>query len=235
MEEYGIKDLMMLDDNFILDKEKLFVICDTMIGESMDLSWYCMGHTKFMTADRLHKIKEAGCWFIEMGIESGSDRLLKSIKKNTTKAQVAEAVKRARDAGLKVKGNFIFGFPGETKESLEETIQFATSIDLNYFQQNFLTMWPGCEIASNPEESGHFERDWSKLAHQRVTYIPSGLSEKDLIQASKDAFRRFYLRPKIIVEIVTQSISSWRAIQNALTAFMVFVRTITRNNRGQFG
>ena len=227
-EEYGIKDLMMLDDNFILDKEKLFVICDTMIGEGMDLSWYCMGHTKFITADRLQKIKKAGCWFIEMGIESGSDRLLKLIKKNTTKAQIAEAVKRARAAGLKVKGNFIFGFPTETEESLEETIQFAKSIDLNYFQQNFLTMWPGCEIASNPEEFGRVEKDWSKLAHQRVTYIPNGLSEEILVQASKDAFRRFYLRPKIIFEIFTQSISSWRALQNALMAFMVFLKTITR-------
>jgi len=88
-----------------------------------------------MTSDRLQKIKEAGCWFIEMGIESGSDRLLKSIKKNTTKAQIADAVKRAREAGLKIKGNFILVFPTETKESLEETIQFATSIGLNYFSR----------------------------------------------------------------------------------------------------
>jgi len=223
---------MMLDDNFILDKEKLFVICDTMIREKMDISWYCMGHTKFMTSDRLQKIKEAGCWFIEMGIESGCDRLLKLIKKNTTKAEIAEAVQRARNAGLKVKGNFIFGFPTETKESLAETIQFATSIGLNYFQQNFLTIWPGCELAANPEEFGHVEKDWSKLAHQRVTYIPNELSEEDLIQASKDSFRRFYLRPKIIFEIFMQSISSWRGIQNVVTSFVVFLKTIFRKSDG---
>ena len=229
-EEYGIKDLMMLDDNFILDKKKLFVICDTMIADKMDLSWYCMGHTKFLTTDRLRKIKEAGCWFIEMGIESGSDRMLKSIKKNTTKAEIADAIKRVREAGLKVKGNFIFGFPTETKESLEETIQFATSIELNYFQQNFLTIWPGCELASRAEEFGHVEKDWDKFAHQRVTYIPNGLSQEILVEASKDAFRRFYLRPNIILEIFMQSISSWRGIQNTLIAFFVFLKTVTRRS-----
>ena len=230
---YGIRDLMMLDDNFILDKKKLFVVCDALVREKMDISWYCMGHARIMTDDRLEKIKEAGCWFIEMGIESGCDRILKSIKKNTTKAEIAEAVRRARRAGLKVKGNFIFGFPTETKGSLEETIQFATSIGLNYFQQNFLTLWPGCELASYGEESRHAEKDWSKLAHQRVTYVPNGLSEEDLIQASKDAFRRFYLRPRVILEIFIQSISSWRGMQNAWKAFIVFLKTITRKSKGQ--
>jgi radical SAM superfamily enzyme YgiQ (UPF0313 family) len=228
IDTYGIKDLMMLDDNFILDREKLFAICDAMIQEKMNLSWYCMGHTNLMTEDRLKKIKEAGCWFLEIGIESGCDRILKLIKKNTTKAEIAEAVKRARNAGLKVKGNFIFGFPTETRESLEETIQFATNIGLSYFQQNFLTIWPGCELAVNPDQYGQVEKDWGKLAHQRVTFIPNGLTEQDLIKASKDAFRRFYLRLNIMIEIGMFSLSSPRAMQNAVVAFGVFLKTIFR-------
>ena len=225
---YGVRDLMFLDDNFILNRKKLFTICDAMIEERMDLSWYCMGHAGILTEDRLEKIHQAGCWFIEFGIESGSDRILKLIKKNTTKAEVAEAVRRAREAGLKVKGNFIFGFPTETRESLEETIEFATTVGLSYFQQNFLTIWPGCELAAKPEEYGTVEKDWQKLAHQRVTFIPKGLTEADLIEASKRAFRRFYLRPRIIFEVLFYSLSSWRALRNAFTGFAVFLRTILR-------
>ena len=56
---YGIKDLMILDDNFLLDKKKLFKFCDAIIGEKMDLRWYCLSHVRFMTEDRLKKIKEA--------------------------------------------------------------------------------------------------------------------------------------------------------------------------------
>jgi radical SAM superfamily enzyme YgiQ (UPF0313 family) len=137
-------------------------------------------------------------------------------------------VQLAKEAGLTIKGNFIFGFPTETKESLEETIQFATTVGLNYFQQNFLTIWPGCELAVNPEQYGQVERDWSKLAHQRVTFIPNGLTQEDLIKASKDAFRRFYLRPKAIFEIGKRSFSSWRAFSSTVIAFIVFLKTILR-------
>ena len=226
-DEYGIRDLMMLDDNFILDKKKLFKICDAVIEEEMDLSWYCMGHAKVMTEDRLRKIREAGCWFIEIGIESGCDRILKLIKKNTAKAEVEQAVKRARAVGLKVKGNFIFGFPTETKGSLEETIRFATRIGLSYFQQNFLTIWPGCELAIDADQYGWVNTDWTKLAHQRVTFIPHGLTEDDLIIASKKAFRRFYLRPTIMLEILL-SLSSPRAIHAVFLAFIVFLKTLLR-------
>jgi anaerobic magnesium-protoporphyrin IX monomethyl ester cyclase len=230
-ERYGIRDLMMLDDNFILDKKKLFKVCDAMIEEKMDLTWYCMGHAKVMTEDRLRKIKESGCWFIEIGIESGSDRILNFIRKNTNKTEIAQAVKRARDAGLKVKGNFIFGFPTETKESLKETIDFAKSIGLAYFQQNFLTVWPGCEIAVDPQQYGQVETDWTRLAHQRVTFIPNGLTEPELVQASKEAFRSFYLRPQIILEVGMQSLTSWHAMLNAGQALLAFMKTMFRKTR----
>jgi radical SAM superfamily enzyme YgiQ (UPF0313 family) len=227
---YGIRDLMILDDNFILDKNRLFQICEAFIREQIDLSWYCMGHTKFMTEDRLRKIKEAGCWIIEVGIESGCDRVLKMINKKTAKTDIAVAVRTAHEAGLKVKGNFIFGLPTESRESLEETIQFATSIPLSYFQQNFLTVWPGCRLADIGQQFGSCESDWSKLAHQRITFVPKGLSQADLIKASKKAFRRFYLRPRIILECVL-SIGSWRALKSVIAGAFTFTKTLLRQTQ----
>ena len=228
-DKYAVRDLMILDDNFILNRKKLFAVCDQMIGEKLDISWYCMGHARFMSEDRLKKIKSAGCWFIEIGIESGCDRILQSIKKNTTKSEIAEAVKRARKIGLKTKGNFIFGFPSETRESLEETIRFASSIGLSYFQQNFLTAWPGCEIANNVDGSEISLKDWGTLAHQRVTYIPEDLTPEDLIRASKQAFRRFYLRPAIMLEMLS-TLNSWWRLKSLLIAGLVFLKTIRRKS-----
>jgi radical SAM superfamily enzyme YgiQ (UPF0313 family) len=102
IDNYGIKDLMILDDNFLLDRKKLFDICDNLINNRIDLTWYCMGHANTMTEDRLRKIKQAGCWFIELGIESGNDEILKKIRKNTTKEQIAQAVSLAK----KVPGRY---------------------------------------------------------------------------------------------------------------------------------
>ena len=224
---YGIKDLMILDDNFLLGKKKLFHICDSIIEENMDLKWYCLSHVKFMTEDRLRKIKEAGCWTMEVGIESGCERILKLLKRNTPKTQIAEAIKRAKNEGIKIKGNFIFGLPTETKESLEETIQFATSIDISLFQQNFLTIWPGCELSEYADQYGYTEREWGKLSHYKIAFIPSGLTQEDLLRASKEAFRRFYLRPKVVLEILC-SIRTLRALKCTVIGFIGFLKSIFR-------
>ena len=127
-----------------------------------------------------------------------------------------------------MKGNFIFGFPEDTEETLAETIRFAKDIDIDFFQQSYLTVWPGCRIADEiPSEPGGEDRDWGRLAHQRITFIPKGLTEEQLVGASKRAFREFYLRPKIIWSILPR-LASMRGIRFSFTAFVVFLRTIFR-------
>lgn len=230
---YGIKDLMILDDNFLLNRRKLFEICDTIIGDKLDLTWYCMGHANTMTEDRLRKIKEAGCWFIELGIESGNDEMLKRIRKNTTKAEIAEAVGLAKKIGLKTKGNFIFGFPGDTEKTIEESAKFAIEINIDFFQQNFLTVWPGCEIYSECEKNSdlfeYYDPDWQSLAHQRITFIPKGLSRNKLLRASKRAFKRFYLQPKIVFGLLPLFLST-RGITFLFKAFKAFLKTVFRSD-----
>ena len=226
--EYAIKDLMVLDDNFLLDREKLFTICDTMISEGIDLSWYCIAHAKSMTPDRLHAIKKAGCWFVEMGIESGNDEILKRIRKKTDSQEIASAARAARKAGLMTKGNFIFGLPGETLRTLEETIQFALDIDIDFFQQSFLTAWPGCQIHSELytlDGTGGGIESWGMLAHQRVTHVPEGMTEDELIKLSKQAFRRFYLRPKIMLRLLPLMMTP-RGLKLGLLSLFVFLKTI---------
>lgn len=224
---YGVKDIMFVDDNFLISREKLFTICDAMVQEKMDLKWYCISHVKFMSEDRLAKIREAGCWNMEVGIESGCERILRLLNRNTPKSEIAAAVKRARAAGIRVKGNFIFGLPTETKESLEETIDFATSIDLSLFQQGFLTLWPGCELSVEAAEYGEAETDWRKLTHFRISFVPKGLTRQDLLSASKKAHRKFYLRPRIVFETLG-TLTSWLAVKFAVKAFNAFLKTAFR-------
>ncbi|MFC2142069.1 B12-binding domain-containing radical SAM protein [Acidobacteriota bacterium] len=226
--EHGIKDLMVVDDNFLLKKQRLFQICDAMIDNKMNLSWYCLGHVKYMTEDRLKKIREAGCWIMEVGIESGSDRILKLIKKNTTKAEIASAVTTAKKAGIKIKGNFIFGLPTETKESLEETIEFAKSIDIHLFQQTYMTILPGCELSFDAEKYGTYESEWDKITMYKVNFVPFGLTKQDLTDASKKAFRAFYLRPKTILRIGIHSFTSFRAFKSSVLALIAFTKTLLR-------
>ena len=90
-----------------------------------------------------------------------------------------------------------------------------------------MTVWPGCELSGVAERYGECETDWSKLAHQRVTFIPHGMTKKDLIEASKSAFRRFYLRPRIILNFA-ESLASLRGIRTLVLGFITFCRSVLR-------
>lgn len=228
--DYGIRDLMFLDDNLLLNKKHLFSLCDALRNNFPDLNWYCLAHANQMSQDNLEKIKEAGCWIMEVGIESGNDDILKLLKRNSSKAIIIDAIKRAKKIGIKVKGNFIFGLPNETKETLAETIEFATTLDISLFQQTFLTIWPGCELSGTADKYGKAVKDWSRLGHFRISFLPHGLSEEDLLNASKIAFRKFYLRPRIIFEIL-KSIRSRMALKFVYIGFQTFLKTMFRKNR----
>jgi hypothetical protein len=222
---------MFFDDNFLLNQSKLVEICSGIVEEKMNLTWYCIAHAKSMTEKRLDIVKRAGCWFVEMGIESGNDGILKSVRKSTDKEEIANAASNARKAGVRTKGNFIFGFPGDTPETLEETIQFALDIDIDFFQQSYLTVWPGCELHRElgiGSSDGGFVSAWGELAHQRVTYVPPALTESQLVDFSQRAFRRFYLRPKIFLRLLPLFMSA-RGIRLSFVAFFVFLRTIVGN------
>jgi radical SAM superfamily enzyme YgiQ (UPF0313 family) len=133
--------------------------------------------------------------------------------------------------GLKVKCNFIFGLPGEMPETLAETIDFACKIGLSYFQQNFFTVWPGCEAAKEASSHGETVSDWRRLAHQRVTFVPHGVTREQLMRASRRVFRRFYLRPRIVLELL-YSIRSMRTLKSLLVSFGVFLKTVSRRSLG---
>jgi radical SAM superfamily enzyme YgiQ (UPF0313 family) len=220
---------MFYDDNFFINNDHMMGICNGMIEQKLNLSWYCLAHEKTMKPERLAKARDAGLWFIEMGVESGSDRILKEIQKKTTAREVAEAATEAKRYGIRTKGNFIFGLPLESRETLQETIQFALDSDLSFIQQSFLTIWPGSPISNNWQRYGTGLTEWTQLGQYKITFLPHGLSAEDLMSASKQFFRRFYLRPKIIAN-VARTLTSPRGVKTAAMCSYVFMKTITRSS-----
>lgn len=229
VDHYGVRDVMFYDDNFFINHDHMMGICNGMIAERLDLSWYCLAHEKTMKPERLATARRAGLWFIEMGVESGSDRILREIQKKTSAREVAEAASEAKRHGIKTKGNFIFGLPLETRETLEETIRFACESDFSFAQQSFLTIWPGSPIAANWQRYGTGPSEWDQLGQYTITFVPHGLTAADLLAASKAFFRRFYLRPRIVAE-VARTLTSPRGVRTAATCTYVFLKTITRSS-----
>ena len=195
---YGIEDLLIYDDNFVANGKRLQEICECLIQGNYDISWSCCARVDMVNPGKLALMKKAGCWQIEFGIESGSPKILECMNKRITLEKVEQAVRWAKEAGIMTRGNFIFGYLGETKATLNETLEFLLRLDLDYFQQTFLTPYPGSEVYKTALQYGQADLDWTNLNNLAINFVPHGLTSEDLSNFSRKAFRRFYLRPRVI-------------------------------------
>ena len=155
-------------------------------------------------------MKEAGCWQIRYGIESGSQEILDLLHKRTTLKQIKNAIELTHANGIESYGFFMIGNPGETKETIKQTIRFAKSLPLEVFKMNFLTPLPGSVLWKDAEKYGSLDRKWNKLSfHIEPAFIPFGLKKEELIYYKKLAFRAFYLRIRIILHYFKRINNKW--------------------------
>ncbi|MDM8554065.1 radical SAM protein [Desulfococcaceae bacterium HSG7] len=226
MENYGIDDYLIYDDTFCTDKNRLEEICRGIIDRRWRITWQCCARIEQVNYELLKLMKKAGCWEIEYGIESGDRSILKKMRKGVNLEKARKIIKMTHNLGIEARGNFIFGNIGETRESLEKTIRFILSTDLDYVQQSFLTPYPGSEVYKIAGENGAFDSDLRKMSNLTINFIPHGLSKNILKQYSRRLFIKFYLRPRIILRIL-KSIRNFEGIRRILTSFTVFMKHVT--------
>lgn len=226
--KYGIREFVFYDDTFSALKKRTFEICEEISRRGWKIDWSCCARIDCISKEMLQVMKRAGCWQIEYGIESGCQEILDRVNKKISLEKVKEVIKWTKQAGIQTRGNFIFGFPGDTKETIERTIDFACSLELDYFQQGFLTPYPGSAIYLSAEKEGDFNRDWRKMNNITINFVPNGMTKEDLIALSKKAFRRFYLRPKIVFSHFFWLCQNPYMIFNYSRAFGTYLKTVFR-------
>lgn len=224
--DYGVRELCFEDDTFVTFRPRLAEICHRLIELKLDISWSCLGRVNHVTAENLVLMKKAGCWQISYGIESGSQDILSLIKKNVTIEQIRKAVSMSRKAGLLNKGFFIIGHPGETAESLRQTVDFALELPLDDISVMMLTPFPGSEIHTHAAEFGIFDSDWSRMNMLNTVFVPHGLTKHDLHQTRKELLRRFYLRPRVIRNYALRAIRNPGMAGTLWKGFRSFLRSI---------
>lgn len=197
---YGIREFSFEDDTFITFKTRLREICERLIDLKLGISWSCLGRVNHVTAENLALMRRAGCWQISYGIESGSPEILALINKRVTLDQVRQAVRLSRDAGIRTKGFFILGHPGETSETLKMTSDFALELPLDDISVSLMTPFPGTELYRRAGEFGAFDPDWERMSLLNVVFVPHGLTAEELLTAQQELIRRFYFRPRIVID-----------------------------------
>lgn len=204
VKNYGIRDIVFHDDTFIAFKARLRELCQRLKRERLNLVWSCTARVDYVDPQILKVMREAGCWQIAYGIESGSQQILDFLKKEITLRKIEKALKWTKEAGIRSRGYFMIGVPRETKETIEMTIDFAKRIDLDDFHISFFSPYPGTELYKRVEKYGTFYEEWPKMNGWFPVFIPKGLTQGELERYQKIAFKEFYLRPKIILSYLSR-------------------------------
>jgi len=200
---HGAREIRFFDDTFTLNRNRLEAICRGLRGFRPALPWTCLTKVNCVDLDMLRMIREAGCWQVLFGLESGDDRVLASLGKETTVAQNRQAVAWAYEAGLRVRADFIVGTPAETIESLENTLRLARELPLDFAHFNKFIPFPGTEFYRQLTGQGYrFDFNSTldfELDHDVLVYVPPALSAEAYRRFLDKAYRAFYLRPSYLV------------------------------------
>jgi len=178
---YGFKTITVADDLLTLNRRHLYAFCDEIMARKMKFQWSANSRVDTVTPELLNKMKEAGCYFICYGVESGNQKILDTVRKKITIEKIKGAVKLSNEAGIKSLASFILGLPGETKETLQETANFAKELD-TYYGFHLLSPFPGTEVREKAKEYGIkiLTDDWLRYnANEAITETES-LSAKEL-------------------------------------------------------
>jgi len=194
----GYREIKFIDDTLAADYDRAMRLALEIKRRGLDFTWFASACVNQVDAPLLKAFREAGCWAILMGAESGVQKNLNTLRKGTTLAQIKKAVKTAKEAGLTVFTPFLFGIPGETYEEALETIRFACELDPHVANFHAITPFPGTELYDRIAEFGRMDENLQNFTYQGAAFIPHTMTREQILNLRQLAFRKFYSRPKFL-------------------------------------
>jgi magnesium-protoporphyrin IX monomethyl ester (oxidative) cyclase len=235
--EYNISYIYFEDSLFIANKQRILKICSEINRRKIDILWGIQGHVNYITKDIIKPLEDAGCYDMALGIESGVQRLLDKINKQTRLEKITEVVNMVKaNSKILLEGLFILGLPTETYDESLKTIEFAKRLNIDMAQFSIFTPYPGSQLFNELKNEGKIDTGirsdgsvdtsvWEKYsAYISFTdvapiWITPALTLKQLRNLQKKAQRSFYLRPAIIKRNIKRL-----NINNVVTAFKILMK-----------
>jgi hopanoid biosynthesis associated radical SAM protein HpnJ len=198
------KEYFFDDDTFTDNAPRAIEIARKI--KDLGITWSCNSRAN-TSADTLKALKECGLRLLTVGFESGSQTILNNIKKGIRIEQAREFVKATKELGILVHGAFIIGLPGETAQTIEETMRYAVELDLYSIQVSLTAPYPGTEIYAQGIKEGWIVREGDCLTRdgiQNAAISYPGLSREEIFETVERFYRRYYLRPGPIMRILKE-------------------------------
>ncbi len=204
--EMGIKEAFIYDDTFTVRKDRVFELCEEIAKRKLDFKWDVRAHVNTITPELLKAMSAAGCDRIHYGVESGNDRMLKVIRKNSNIARLKDAFRWTRDAGMETLAYFIIGQQTETASDIQDSMDLARELKPNYAHFTVFCPYPGTEIYARGLESGVIKEDvWGNFAADprpgfELPVWEENFTRAELREILVKCYKSFYLRPSFVLK-----------------------------------
>jgi anaerobic magnesium-protoporphyrin IX monomethyl ester cyclase len=228
--DLGIHNIHMYADLFTVNREHVVELCQLIVERGIKIKWTCNSRVDYVDEEMLRLMGEAGCWLISWGIESSNEQILKQARKGYRKEQAYRALRWSKAAGIKNWGYFIIGLPGETEETIRETIDYAKELPLDIALFHIAAPYPGTPFFYEVVENNWFRAGtkWEEVDMDQSTVLDYGnLTAEQLEYWQKRATREWSMRPGPIWTFV-RGLNSWEGAKSAINVgwqMMQFSRT----------
>jgi anaerobic magnesium-protoporphyrin IX monomethyl ester cyclase len=201
--DQGVEFFYLWGDTVTLNVKSFTAFCDELIARKLPIQWFGNARADNLTDPAfVHRLKRAGCWMLALGVESESEEVRKDMVKRLESQKIQAAFRNMRQAGVKSFAFFIFGYPGETPASMEQTIDYAIELDPDFANFYPAVPYPGTALHEKCVREGllppEASADWTKLEYSYYVLNGNGLSDRLVMDAINRAKRRFFLRPSYI-------------------------------------
>jgi len=199
--EYGIEYFYLWGDTVTLNIKSFSRFCDELVARNLGIRWFANARAdNLVDPVYVDRLKRSGCWMLSIGVESESDDTRRDMMKKLERQKIHAAFRNLRRAGIKSFGFFIYGYPGDTVASMEQTTRYAIELDADFANFYPAVPYPGTELHERCRREGLLTTDdWAKLEYSYYVLKTGGLDEETVMRAIHRANRRFCLRPRYLI------------------------------------
>ncbi|HTF89011.1 MAG TPA: radical SAM protein [Planctomycetota bacterium] len=203
---WGVRHIMFVDDLFLASRTRVTEFCERLLASKMKITWTCTARVDTVKPQVLDLMRKAGCWEISFGLETGSNELLVKMDKDARVEESEQAVGWTHAAGIRTKGLFMLGYPGETAETIRATKDFVRRIPMDIMNLTKFTPYPGSPIYVDLYGTKIRPDHWQKMNGMNFVWAPEGITIEELDREYQALLLAFYRRPKIGMHFVSMGL-----------------------------
>ncbi len=198
--QLGVDFFYLWGDTVTLNVKTFSAFCEELIARNLPIRWFGNARADNLTDPAfVHRLRRSGCWMLALGIETESEDIRKDMVKRLERQKIQTAFRNMRDAGIRSFAFFIFGYPGETIDTINHTIDYAIELDPDFANFYPAVPYPGTALYDKVVREGLLvEEDWSRMEYSYYLLRGNGLDERIVMDAINRAKRRFFMRPAYV-------------------------------------